>query len=217
MKKSFILYNDLLDVLDVLSPTEAGELFTVIRDYTRGEEVNPSKPVAIAFTAIKNSIDRDCEKWETIRKRNVENGKKGGRPIKEINPKEPKKPTGLSGNPKNPVSVNVNVSDNVNVNDNDNNNVNNKNKDIKYNIYTSEFASFWEKYPRRIGKGKAFREFQKVKSERVDILEGLEKQLPSLREREIQYIPHPSTWLSQRRWEDEVESGIKKESKMIAI
>ena len=31
------------------------------------------------------------------------------------------------------------------------------------------------------------------------------------REKEIKYVPHPSTWLNQKRWEDELEPLPKKE------
>lgn len=110
-KKSFIIYCDSLDVLDVLTREEAGELFLTIRDYVRGEQPKPSKTVEVAFIPIKNSIDRDLEKWKVVRERNIVNGKKGGRPAKSNIPNKPKKPSGLSGNPKNPVNVNVNVND----------------------------------------------------------------------------------------------------------
>jgi DNA-binding MarR family transcriptional regulator len=67
------------------------------------------------------------------------------------------------------------------------------------------FAEFWERYPRRIGKAAARKAY--VKAMKVatpdDIMFGLSQQMPSLASREQQYIPHPSTWLTQERWNDE--------------
>ena len=38
------------------------------------------------------------------------------------------------------------------------------------------------------------------------MLEALEKQKLSDQWQEKQFIPHPTTWLSQGRWEDEIET-----------
>ena len=72
----------------------------------------------------------------------------------------------------------------------------------------SEFGSFWSSYPRKEGKGKA-REAFKLAARKVDasvILAGLEAQLPSMKAKERQYQPMPTTWLNQERWDDEVEA-----------
>ena len=72
------------------------------------------------------------------------------------------------------------------------------------------FESFWSLYPRKIAKVIAQKASQRIdSSEWPAIMEGLQKQLPGFRERiisgEKQFIPHASTWLNQRRWEDEVD------------
>jgi len=94
-----LIYIDQLDILDELTNEQIGELFLAIKNYAKGEKVELSQILKIAFIPIKNQMDRDFEKYENICKRNAENGLKGGRPK---NPKEPKKPTGLFGNPKKP-------------------------------------------------------------------------------------------------------------------
>lgn len=116
-KKSFILYTDVYDSIKELSIGDKAQLLDAIYQYVIEDKVPNLTPISkMAFSFIKREIDRNDDKWESIRERNVENGKKGGRPK---NPEEPKKPTGLSGNPKNPVTVTVNatVTDNVNVNE----------------------------------------------------------------------------------------------------
>lgn len=113
-KKSFILFTDVYESITELSLEEKGQLLDAIYSYAIHKKTTSLSPVAkMAFTFIKREMDRNKEKWEQIRQRNVENGRKGGRP------KEPKKPSGLSGNPKNPVTVTVNatVTDTVNVNE----------------------------------------------------------------------------------------------------
>ena len=88
------------------------------------------------------------------------------------------------------------------------NNINKDNKDK--NIYTSEFLSFWDAYPKRIGKGAAYRAWKAIK-DRPGIKEltlVIEKQSKSdqWQKQNGQFIPNPATWLNQRRWEDEMGS-----------
>jgi hypothetical protein len=84
----------------------------------------------------------------------------------------------------------------------------------KKETYSKDFTLFWETYPRRIGKGAAWKSYQKVRAELPPIDE-----LVTIVERHCrteqwtkdngQFIPHPSTWLNQRRWEDEVDAKPK--------
>lgn len=74
--------------------------------------------------------------------------------------------------------------------------------------YTDNFLKFWEAYPRKEGKGKAFNEFDRIKvndSLLAEMLQAIEVQKLSdqWKKDKGQYIPHPSTWLYQRRWEDQ--------------
>lgn len=66
------------------------------------------------------------------------------------------------------------------------------------------FEDWWKEYPRKIGKGKAEENYlEVVKSGRVteSVL------LRSIRQTDfgddVQFIPHPATWLTQERWLDE--------------
>lgn len=75
-------------------------------------------------------------------------------------------------------------------------------------FYTSEFEEFWKAYPRKIGKGGAFRAWKKVKA-RPPLSELLASVEAHAQSRDWtkdggQFIPHPQTWLNQRRWEDEI-------------
>lgn len=68
-----------------------------------------------------------------------------------------------------------------------------------------EFDGFWSHYPRRVGKAKALKSYRAArKSASVDVIAaGLRAQLPDLKARDLDKVPHPATWLNQRRWEDD--------------
>lgn len=69
------------------------------------------------------------------------------------------------------------------------------------------FSAFWQAYPRKTGKGAAEKAWAKVpRSAHRAIMDAIEKQKggPDWMKDGGQFIPHPATWLNQRRWEDEV-------------
>lgn len=68
------------------------------------------------------------------------------------------------------------------------------------------FEQFWSAYPRKEGKQKAKEAFKKVTVPLEIILEAIEKQKKSAQWSKDggQFIPHPTTWLNGKRWEDEV-------------
>lgn len=73
------------------------------------------------------------------------------------------------------------------------------------------FDQFWAAYPRKVAKPEAMKAWLKLRPEAdllAAILAGLAraKQSRDWLKDDGQYIPHPSTWLNQRRWEDEVEA-----------
>ena len=80
------------------------------------------------------------------------------------------------------------------------------------NIYSEEFETFWLAYPRKIGKKKAATIFNSLK-EKDKVIEGIGKYAHYWEETgtEPQYIPHPSTWLNQERWNDIL--NVKKKRK----
>lgn len=75
-------------------------------------------------------------------------------------------------------------------------------------IYIDHFDTFWKAYPKKVGKGAAEKSFKKLKVDKdlLDVmLKAIENQKQSKQWSDKQFIPNPSTWLNQRRWEDEVE------------
>ena len=86
-----------------------------------------------------------------------------------------------------------------------------KEKD-KDNTYSVDFELFWKEYPRKIDKQKAYRSWKKIPvKEYIDIAKGLEKWNAYWTERNApEYIPHPTVWLNNRRWESEPPKITKK-------
>lgn len=80
----------------------------------------------------------------------------------------------------------------------------------------SAFERFWHAYPRKVGKDgarKAFERRHPTDALVAEMLAALDRQRHSADWRRDggQYIPHPSTWLNDGRWQDEprlVESGL---------
>lgn len=81
------------------------------------------------------------------------------------------------------------------------------------------FDDFWRTYPRKVSKPTAIRAWNKLKpSDDVQsaIAADISKRLASeWAGKDIQYIPHPASYLNQRRWEDETTSGMTQEPSRI--
>lgn len=82
-----------------------------------------------------------------------------------------------------------------------------KTRPVKSVAYSEDFDAFWSIYPRKEGKGAAWEAWQKRKKPVPDI----DAILPALRRAMSssqwvkdggQFIPMPTTWINQRRWED---------------
>lgn len=72
----------------------------------------------------------------------------------------------------------------------------------------AEFESWWEMYPRKVGKAAAAKAYAKARREvgALELVDGLANatQVWKATETEGRFIPHPATWLNAGRWADEV-------------
>lgn len=74
------------------------------------------------------------------------------------------------------------------------------------------FEDFWNLYPRKVGKGAARKSYEKALKKTthdaivISVMEHMDTD--QWKRDNGQYIPHPSTWLNQERWLDEVKSGM---------
>ncbi len=71
------------------------------------------------------------------------------------------------------------------------------------------FVLFWDAYPRKVAKPAAQKAWNRLNIDEpllATLLETIERQRQSEKWQKDggEYIPHPATWLNQRRWEDEL-------------
>ena len=93
-----------------------------------------------------------------------------------------------------------------------------ENKDKKSSpfSYPQAFELFWEAYPKKVGKGAAFKCWQmalRSGTTNEQLISAINSQAPHWKDRT--FIPNPATWLHQRRWEDELQLNIPVRSKTI--
>lgn len=89
---------------------------------------------------------------------------------------------------------------------------------VSDNLYTEEFERFWTAYPRKTAKGAAAAAYAKArKAATFPGIEAIEKTLRQFSWTEQwkrdggQFIPHPTTWLNQQRWLDEIPPEDREE------
>jgi hypothetical protein len=75
--------------------------------------------------------------------------------------------------------------------------------------YTDEFERFWSAYPKKVGKGAAFKAWKNLNGTRPEVDELIriveqQKKSEQWCKQGGQFIPNPQTWLNQARWEDEL-------------
>ena len=79
------------------------------------------------------------------------------------------------------------------------------------NVYTEGFLLFWETYPKKRAKDKAWKAWQTngCEARREEILSALSNHidLPEWLKDDGQFIPYPASWLNAKRWEDVIEGG----------
>ena len=73
---------------------------------------------------------------------------------------------------------------------------------------TKDFELFWDAYPRKVGKGAAHKAWEAAKdrpniNSLIDIINKNEA-TEQWKSDGGKFIPHPSTWLNQKRWDDEI-------------
>ena len=75
----FMLYDERLGQLELLTDTQAGRVMKAVGTYKRtGEFANLSKIEYLVFMGIMSDIDRGMAKYEAVCQRNRKNGSKRG-------------------------------------------------------------------------------------------------------------------------------------------
>ena len=204
-RKSFLFYYDWFNVLKNLNYSQVGRVVMAIEEYEKSgiEPQFRDSTSKIAFTVISNTLIRDAEKYEKKCLKNAENARKRW---------------------DNNANVYERINENANYADKERDKDKDKDKDTDRDIendsisssfssktvceYSDDFLDFWKEYPKKVGKGDAFKMWKKAKltnTDKTDIMNALNWQKKSDRWRNDygRFIPNPSTYISQRRWEDE--------------
>lgn len=152
MRDSFVLYAGYIENIELLSMEQRGVLITALMKYVSDQDPpDMDSATKMAFSFIRSRIDKDQRKYEEVCSKRAEAGKMGGRPKKSYGFSEKqskaKKANGFLEKQKNPD------------NDNDNDNDNDLKKKIqkKESDYSCAFEEFWEAYPRKKEKAKAYK------------------------------------------------------------
>jgi len=181
-KKSFVVYHDIKEVLDDLTDEQAGKLFRTMVNYSvEGSEQPLDGVLKFIFIPIRQQMDRDSTKWEGIREKRAEAGRKGGIKSGESRRKANEaNALSASSNEAN-EAVNVNVNDNVTVNDNATTTVNvpsggGRSCDDEFNIWKrltpEDIDVLYEKFPNSGGL-LIDKVFEEVRDKRIKVKSGL--------------------------------------------
>ena len=218
-KKSFLIYFDWEETLNMLTDKELGIVFRALFRYAKNGEPTDfqDRTLSAIFTILKGHIDRDIRKYEEICELRSEYGKKGG-----LKSGITRKNKSISGTSDNEAKQSKSLKTETNEADKDNEKDIDKDNDTDKEIipsfsektvcaYSDDFLVFWKVYPKKVGKAEAFKQWKKGKirkNDLDDILCALNWQKNSSQwcASSGRYIPNPSTYISQRRWEDEPQN-----------
>ena len=123
-KKGFILYADQKELFDQLPNDKAGELIKHIFSYVNDESPETNDLLLkLAFTPIKQQLKMDLKKFEEVKIKRSEAGKKSAEARRNKSQQTPTKSTSVKSveqtSTKSTVKENVNVTVNDNVKDKD--------------------------------------------------------------------------------------------------
>ena len=142
-KKSFVAYADWKTQFDLLSDEEAGKLIKHIFSYVNDENpifVKEDRLIEISFQPIKNQLKRDLRKYEAIKAKRSEAGKRSAEIRSKQNNQNPTKSTSVESVEQTLTNSTVTVNENDTVNDNVDVTVNGK-ESIKLDSAENKFSS----------------------------------------------------------------------------
>lgn len=183
MAREYIpIFFDWLEVTQDLTQEQKGNLIDAAVLYASGGDFQSvlTGVEVIAFRFIKGQIDRNAA---------ISDARSRAGSIKK------------EQNKTNDIKTEQTASNSVKEN-------NNKNKKENKNDNDNRFDRFWAVYPRKVAKPDARKKFDKLNPD-DELLEVMiqaverQKQSDQWTKDNGQYIPHPATWIHQRRWEDE--------------
>lgn len=226
-KKGFVLYYDYREHLKLLNDEERGKLLMALLDYGESHyEPKLDGAALMAFSFIRLQIDRDAEKYARTCQKRSEAGKQGGRPSKanaseegEEKAPEPtekqtkaKKANAFLENQMKAKKADTNKDTDTDTNKDTDTDIiipPNPPRGTQSDIQEERFNEFWTEYPKKVGKKAAQNSWKKLKPDAV-LFERIMQAVKNAKDSEQwdrengRFIPNPSTWLNQGRWDDEL-------------
>ena len=218
---------DYLEMFQGLSDADFGKLMRWCLTYYKTQEDSVELPGEITALKMvcKTNMDHALDAYNSRCDANRENGKKGGRPRKTPeNQENPNNPN----NPNNPMGFRFSQEGResgekaLSLEERERS----KEKEDTHSLkegkerprtrecdHTKErFDRFWKAYPKKVGKQAAYKTWSKINPSgdlTEEIIRAVEKQKTwrQWQRDNGQYIPNPTTWLNQGRWEDEGYGG----------
>lgn len=138
---------------------------------------------------VNTRADREIAEYHAFLDKQKANGSKGGRPKKPT-----ANPTLTQHEPK--ITLNTNHKP-----------LNTKHKPLTNKPIDDDFELFWKDYPKKVGK-EAARKSWNINKPPIDlVLDSLrwQKRTTQWSKNDGQYIPNPTTWINQGRWQDELQ------------
>jgi hypothetical protein len=197
-KRGFVLYKDQSDFLEDLDTEQKGILFQAIFDYQNEKEfLTEDKFVNFMLKNIIKTFERDEEKYLKKVEKNKINGKKGGRPKKEVSEEKSK-----TDAVKNDKSVDI-IKDNE---------VDLFFEEMKAILKKNYGKNISEKIPTKNGKMK----LSKLLNKKEEVLRGYKNYIASnvKQNKELCYVKGLIPFLNQETYLDFQESNIKEKSEL---
>ena len=215
MREYTALPHEYLDEMDVLTDEEFGRLVRALLQYSiTGEEADLPGNEKLLWKRVRNREDRYKAGFDEVSAARSAAGSAGAsaRWNKQNDSKR------ISNNSKNSKRIFAIFDDGKNgytdTNTETNTNTNTDNKPPK-SPKGDGFERFWAAYPKKVGKQAAKKAWSKVNKDLTEvILQAVEYQTASKQGQEDggRYIPNPTTWLNQGRWDDELEPAPQDKS-----
>lgn len=197
--KGFFLYLDQYQPISRMSLEQKGALLEAMFAYNAGEEVIFSDPlVEMAFGFFRQTFERDKQRYEDKCAKMRENAAK-----------RQKQPDDTNCDQKQPIASRSTQQQEQKQEQDKNKRQENTPQPPQGELPTvpSSFDRFWAAYPNKVGKDAARKAWEKAKGKpKIDDLLAIldrQKTWPKWRNDNGRYIPNPSTWLNQGRWNDE--------------
>ena len=198
MKEYVPIFFDFIDNTQDLTDEECGRLIKAVILYASGNEYEHLLTGAekIAFRFMKGQVDRNAA---------ISDARSKAGSIKKYQ------------NETNDIKTEQTETNFPKEKDKEKEKENKKEEKEERLAISERFVRFWKAYPRKVGKENALKAWMSLKPDEellTTMIQAIEKQKDTEQWKESggQYIPHPSTWLRGKRWQDEVTTTTKQKT-----